>query len=158
MWLSASYAAPGWLWTLCRNKHHKDFQVLQSSGGTCYAIILLPACTWWSLCTRLAGSAETGRGAGQAELEKGVQRERALAEAEGRARENRENEDVNRRALAQRLEEERRKVVEAIDTTFRRCPALPWQQAGLCFWHSGTACKCLQSSPGLVQVETSHIC
>ncbi len=55
----------------------------------------------------------------QSELEKGVQRERALAEAEGRARESRENEDVNRRALAQRLEEERKKVVEAIDTTFR---------------------------------------
>jgi len=50
----------------------------------------------------------------QSELEKGVQRERALAEAESR-----ENEDVNRRALAQRLEEERKKVVEAIDTTFR---------------------------------------
>ena len=71
-------------------------------------------------------------GAGQAELDKGVQRERALAEAEGRARENRENEDINRRALAQRLEEERKKVVEAIDTTFRCRPALPWQQAGRC--------------------------
>lgn len=59
-----------------------------------------------------------------------MQRERALAEAEGRARENRENEDINRRALAQRLEEERKKVVEAIDTTFRCRPALPWQQAG----------------------------
>ena len=33
----------------------------------------------------------------QADLEKQVQRERALAEAEGRIRENRENEDVNRR-------------------------------------------------------------
>ena len=72
-----------------------------------------------------------GVGAGQAELDKGVQRERALAEAEGRARENRENEDVNRRALAQRLEEERKKVVEAIDTTFRCRPgAVMWQQGG----------------------------
>lgn len=65
----------------------------------------------------------------QAELEKGVQRERALAEAEGRALENRENEDVNRRALAQRLEEERKKVVEAINTTFRQASlALSSQQ------------------------------
>lgn len=54
----------------------------------------------------------------QAELEKKVQREKALAEAEGRAREARENEDVNRRALTLRLEEERKKLVEAINTTF----------------------------------------
>lgn len=33
----------------------------------------------------------------KADLESRVQRERALAEAEGRIRENRENEDVNRR-------------------------------------------------------------
>lgn len=33
----------------------------------------------------------------KADLEGKVQRERALAEAEGRIRENRENEDVNRR-------------------------------------------------------------
>ncbi|EIE18960.1 AAA-domain-containing protein [Coccomyxa subellipsoidea C-169] len=54
----------------------------------------------------------------RAELEKKVQREKALAEAEGRAREARENEDVNRRALTLRLEEERKKLVEAINTTF----------------------------------------
>jgi Domain of unknown function (DUF3523) len=34
----------------------------------------------------------------KADLESKVQRERALAEAEGRIRENRENEDVNRRS------------------------------------------------------------
>ncbi len=55
----------------------------------------------------------------QAELEKKVQREKALSEAEGRAKEARENEDINRRALTLRLEEERKKVVEAINTTFR---------------------------------------
>ena len=75
-----------------------------------------------------------------------MQRERALAEAEGRARENRENEDVNRRALAQRLEEERKKVVEAIDTTFRCRPALPWPQAERCFPGSSIAYKCLLKS------------
>lgn len=47
-----------------------------------------------------------------------MQREKALAEAEGRAREARENEDINRRALTLRLEEERKKLVEAINTTF----------------------------------------
>ena len=60
----------------------------------------------------------------QAELDKAVQRERALAEAEGRIRENRENEDINRRALLVRLEEERKKVVEAITVTFG-CDVLP---------------------------------
>lgn len=35
----------------------------------------------------------------KADLEGKVQRERALAEAEGRIRENRENEDVNRRLV-----------------------------------------------------------
>lgn len=34
----------------------------------------------------------------QSELQKQVEREKALAEAEGRIKENRENEDVNRRA------------------------------------------------------------
>ena len=68
----------------------------------------------------------------QAELEQKVQREKALAEAEGRAREARANEDVNRRTLALRLEEERKKLVEAINTTFgcarahARCPAAAW--------------------------------
>lgn len=55
----------------------------------------------------------------QAELEKGIQRERALAEAEGRIKENRENEDVNRRQLLARLEEERKKALESIEATFR---------------------------------------
>ena len=55
----------------------------------------------------------------QAELDKKVQREKALSEAEGRAKEARENEDINRRALTLRLEEERKKVIEAINTTFR---------------------------------------
>lgn len=41
-----------------------------------------------------------------------------MAEAEGRIRENRQNEDVNRRAMQLRLEEERKKLVEAINTTF----------------------------------------
>lgn len=47
-----------------------------------------------------------------------MQREKALSEAEGRAKEARENEDINRRALTLRLEEERKKVIEAINTTF----------------------------------------
>jgi hypothetical protein len=34
----------------------------------------------------------------QADLQKQVQREKALAEAEGRIKENRDNEDINRRA------------------------------------------------------------
>jgi ATPase family AAA domain-containing protein 3A/B len=34
----------------------------------------------------------------QSDLQKQVEREKALAEAEGRIKENRENEDVNRRA------------------------------------------------------------
>lgn len=54
----------------------------------------------------------------KADLEGKVQRERALAEAEGRIRENRENEDVNRRTLLLQLEEERKKLVEAINVTF----------------------------------------
>lgn len=60
----------------------------------------------------------------QANLEKEVQREKALAEAEGRIKENRENEDVNRRALITRLEEERKKAIEAIETTFRQVALL----------------------------------
>lgn len=54
----------------------------------------------------------------QANLEKEVEREKALAEAEGRIKENRQNEDVNRRAMQLRLEEERKKLVAAINTTF----------------------------------------
>jgi len=60
----------------------------------------------------------------QAELEKSVQREKALAEAEGRIKENRENEDVNRRAMLVRLEEERKKAIESIEATFRFCSHL----------------------------------
>lgn len=63
-------------------------------------------------------TATRSRSGVQAELDKKVQREKALAEAEGRAKEARENEDINRRALTLRLEEERKKVVEAINTTF----------------------------------------
>ena len=63
-------------------------------------------------------TATQSRSGVQAELDKKVQREKALAEAEGRAKEARENEDINRRALTLRLEEERKKVVEAINTTF----------------------------------------
>lgn len=54
----------------------------------------------------------------QSKLEREVGREKALAEAEGRIKENRENEDVNRRAMQLRLEEERKKLVEAINATF----------------------------------------
>lgn len=45
----------------------------------------------------------------QADLQKQVQRERALAEAEGRIKEARENEDVNRRAAILKYQEETRK-------------------------------------------------
>ena len=55
----------------------------------------------------------------QANLEKEVQREKALAEAEGRMRENRENEDINRRKLLLQMDEERKKLVEAINVFFR---------------------------------------
>lgn len=55
----------------------------------------------------------------KAELEKTVQREKALAEAEGRIKESRENEDINRRAMLVRLEEERKKAIESIEATFR---------------------------------------
>lgn len=60
----------------------------------------------------------------QAELEKSVQREKALAEAEGRTREARANEDVNRRQMLVRLEEERKKAIESIEATFRLEPLL----------------------------------
>ena len=54
----------------------------------------------------------------QAELQKQVEAARALAEAEGRIQENRANEDINRRQLAQKLEAERQKWLEAINATF----------------------------------------
>ena len=66
----------------------------------------------------MQASQDCGGAWSQADLEQKVQREKALAEAEGRAREARANEDVNRRTLTLRLEEERKKLVEAINTTF----------------------------------------
>ena len=63
----------------------------------------------------------------QAELQKQVEQSKALAEAEGRIKENRANEDINRRQLAQRLEAERQKLMEAIDSTFRcGCEPCAW--------------------------------
>jgi ATPase family AAA domain-containing protein 3A/B len=54
----------------------------------------------------------------QAGLDKEIARERALAEAEGRAAEARANEDVNRRALLLKLEEDRRRVLDSINAIF----------------------------------------
>ncbi|KAL4450227.1 hypothetical protein ABPG77_010896 [Micractinium sp. CCAP 211/92] len=54
----------------------------------------------------------------KAELEKEVQRERALAEAQGRAEERRKNKDIYREELQIKLEEDRKRLVEAINTTF----------------------------------------
>ena len=54
----------------------------------------------------------------KSELEKGVQRERALAEAEGRAAERRANADLYRSELAQKLEEDRKRLIEGINATF----------------------------------------
>ncbi|KAL4854855.1 ATPase family AAA domain-containing protein 3 [Chlorella vulgaris] len=54
----------------------------------------------------------------KASLEKEVQRERALAEAEGRAEERRRNKDIYREELQMKLEEDRRRLVDAINTTF----------------------------------------
>ncbi|GAB4815326.1 hypothetical protein N2152v2_002372 [Parachlorella kessleri] len=54
----------------------------------------------------------------KAELEKQVQREAKLAEAEGKTKERRANEDIYRRELALKLEEDRKRLVEAINTTF----------------------------------------
>jgi len=53
-----------------------------------------------------------------AELQKSVERERAAAEAEGRIREGRENEDVARRAAVLRYQEETKKAVESINAVF----------------------------------------
>jgi len=49
-----------------------------------------------------------------------VERDRALAEAQGRILEARENEDVNRRAALLRYQEEARKAVEAINAVAAR--------------------------------------
>ncbi|KAL4421615.1 hypothetical protein ABPG75_010906 [Micractinium tetrahymenae] len=54
----------------------------------------------------------------KAELEKEVQREKALAEAQGRAEERRKNKDIYREELQIKLEEDRKRLIEAINTTF----------------------------------------
>ncbi|KAK9789371.1 hypothetical protein WJX73_007444 [Symbiochloris irregularis] len=54
----------------------------------------------------------------RAELQKQVEAHKAIAEAEGRIKEGRDNEDINRRALLMRLDEERKKLLEAINATF----------------------------------------
>lgn len=51
-------------------------------------------------------------------MEKQVQREKALAEAEGRIKEQRENEDVNRRAMMLQYQEQTKLVLQAIGSTF----------------------------------------
>ena len=53
-----------------------------------------------------------------ADLKKQVEREKAIAEAEGRIKENRENEDVNRRAAILRYQEETKKAIESINAIF----------------------------------------
>lgn len=53
-----------------------------------------------------------------AELQKDVERAKKLAEAEGRIKENRENEDVNRRAALLKYQEETRKAIESINAIF----------------------------------------
>uniref|UniRef100_A0A383WCV6 AAA+ ATPase domain-containing protein n=1 Tax=Tetradesmus obliquus TaxID=3088 RepID=A0A383WCV6_TETOB len=50
-----------------------------------------------------------------ADLQKEVERSKSLAEAEGRIKENRENEDVNRRAALLKYQEETRKAIESIN-------------------------------------------
>lgn len=54
----------------------------------------------------------------RADMEKTVQRERALAEAEGRAKERRANEDIYRRELSLKLEEDRKRAIETINAVF----------------------------------------
>lgn len=51
----------------------------------------------------------------QADLQKQVQRERALAEAEGRIKEGRENEDIARRAQLLKYQEAAKKSLESIN-------------------------------------------
>lgn len=70
---------------------------------------------------RIAAQIEAERRATEkykAELEKQVQRERAIAEAEGRTIERRKNEDIYRRELITKLEEDRKKLIEGINATF----------------------------------------
>ncbi|WZZ30818.1 hypothetical protein YC2023_014219 [Brassica napus] len=54
----------------------------------------------------------------KAEIERETMRVKAMAEAEGRARESKLSEDVNRRMLVDRANAEREKWVSAINTTF----------------------------------------
>lgn len=54
----------------------------------------------------------------RADMEKTVQREKALAEAEGRAKERRANEDIYRRELSLKLEEDRKRAIETINAIF----------------------------------------
>ena len=54
----------------------------------------------------------------RADMEKTVQREKALAEAEGRAKEKRANEDIYRRELSLKLEEDRKRAIESINAIF----------------------------------------
>jgi len=54
----------------------------------------------------------------KSDLQKDIEREKALAEAEGKAKERRLNEDINRRELLLKLEEERKKAMELINATF----------------------------------------
>lgn len=56
----------------------------------------------------------------KAELDKQVQREKALAEAEGRIKEQRENEDVNRRIMMLQYQEQTKLVLQAIGSTFKQ--------------------------------------
>jgi len=51
-------------------------------------------------------------------MQKQIQREKALAEAEGRIRENRDNEDINRRAALLKYQEETKKAIESINAIF----------------------------------------
>jgi hypothetical protein len=56
----------------------------------------------------------------RAELERETLRVKALAEAEGRAFERRQNEDVYRRELLTKMDQEREKLLAAINTTFHQ--------------------------------------
>lgn len=61
-----------------------------------------------------------------ADLQKQIQREKALSEAEGRIKENRENEDVNRRAALLKYGEETKKAVESINAVFSHLGKCVW--------------------------------
>ncbi|XP_068634958.1 uncharacterized protein [Aristolochia californica] len=59
----------------------------------------------------------------KAEIERETIRDRIIAEAEGRAREAKLAEDVNKRMLTERLKGEKEKLIEAINTTFEHIGA-----------------------------------